>query len=274
MKSSNQFNSSLFGRAILSALPVATFMTLTVSSKAADLYWDNGAATTTWATLTNWNTIADGSGVDPLALATGDTYTFNTSILNSAQTIATATRTVGGLVFNNTGTTTINTAGADATLTLGGAGLTVNSGAGLVTIGTGTTPNRIGFTIGAAQSWTNNSANTLSILRGVALGANTLTIDGTGTIAFTSAITGTGAVIKQGSGTMSLITTETFSGGLTIKAGVVTSSRSTVGTIFGTGTVNVGDTSGSQNATLQVHEREYWNFKQHHRRGGFIRQHP
>ena len=56
--------------------------------------------------------------------------------------------------------------------------MNVASGAGLVTIGTAITPDRIAFTLGAAQSWTNNSANTLSILRGVTLGANTLTIDG------------------------------------------------------------------------------------------------
>ena len=94
-------------------MATATIMATTTSSKAADFYWDNGAAEATplWATLTNWDTLADGTGgiLSPFP-AHRTSYYFNTSILNAPQvaSIATATLPLAGLVFNNTGTTTIN----------------------------------------------------------------------------------------------------------------------------------------------------------------------
>ena len=256
MKSSNQLLSWLTGRNGLSLLATATIMATTTSSKAADFYWDNGAAEATplWATLANWDTLADGTGGDPLAVpGTSDTVYFNTSILNAPQVASVATALpLTGLVFNNTGTTIINTTASTA-ITLGAGGMNVASGAGLVTFGTSTSPNRITFALSAPQSWTNNSANTLSILRTINLHANTLTIDGSGNISVTGAISGAGgAVVKQGAGTLSFTATETFSGGLTIKAGMVTSSQTALGTIFGTGTIILGDGgSGGGNATLQ-----------------------
>jgi len=87
-------------------------------------------------------------------------------------------------------------------------GITVNSGAGAVTINSP-------VTVGAAQSWTNNSTNTLTVGGAVAID-NLLTLDGSGKTLLSVANTG--------------------SGGVTISNGTVQIGNNTV---FGTGTLTL-----------------------------------
>lgn len=238
---------------LITAMLIASAM----STKAANLYWDfGGTPATTWTTLANWDTAADGAGGDPLAApGASDTAYFNVSGTNSPQIASFGSAlSVGGLVFNNTSTTAINST-ANLAITLGAGGLVVNSGAGAVTFGTITSGQRVTFTLGASQVWSNSSsALVFNNNNTIALGANTLTIDGSGDITTGSgAISGTGGITKQGGNTFTLGGSETFTGGLIVKAGMVTSSSINVGA-FGLGTITLGDgiASGGSNATLQA----------------------
>jgi len=126
-------------------------------ANAADAYWGlNGTGLFTDAA--NWNSQADGSGTTGAPGTTNKAY-FNTNANNGNNVTATlnATLTIGGFVFDNTGTTAIKTDGAgNRAITLGSSGITVNSTAGAVTFGGTTNLNRIAITINGTQTWLNN----------------------------------------------------------------------------------------------------------------------
>ena len=85
-------------------------------------------------------------------------------------------------------------------------------------------------------------------------GAKTLTLNGSTASSITGNITdGSGSVgiIKTGSGTWTLGGTgNTFSGGTKILNGILSNNVANVTDAFGTGPITLGDTSGSNNATL------------------------
>ncbi|MEI6033272.1 MAG: autotransporter-associated beta strand repeat-containing protein [Verrucomicrobiae bacterium] len=136
-------------------------------------------------------------------------------------------------MFSNTGTTLVEGGnstgtGSNTTLTLGSGGITVNSGAGAVTIGSATGSYALAVTLGANQTWTNNSSNTLTKAgttnNAVDLGANTLTVDGSGNTLIAPVITGSGSValVKAGAGTLSLANTaNSYTGNTSINAGTL-----------------------------------------------------
>ncbi|MDB4508498.1 autotransporter-associated beta strand repeat-containing protein, partial [Akkermansiaceae bacterium] len=144
---------------------------------------------------------------------------------------------VGGLVFDNTDTTGIRTTGGNGILTIGGGGITTNAGAGAVSFGSPTNTNgqRMTLALSADQTWLNNSSNslTLSARNRVNMASNTtLTFDGTGDFsqsgAGNSPITGAGAsVVKNGTGTLTLTQTNTYTGSTTINAGTVAMTNNT-----------------------------------------------
>jgi autotransporter-associated beta strand protein len=138
-----------------------------------------------------------------------------------AVTLASPT-TVESLTFNQfTGTYTLGTAGQTITLN---AGITKNAGSAAVSI---ISP----VTLGAAQSWTNNSTGTLTTANGANLitnGGYQLTVDGTGNTTFgvinndAASITGSGDLVKNGSGTLALCgVNAAFTGNVTVNAGVL-----------------------------------------------------
>ena len=120
---------------------------------------------------------------------------------------------------------------------LGSGGITLNSGAGAVTFGVANSGD-LNVTLTADQTWTNNSANVLSVgtaghtgnltSANVDLGANQLTIDGTGNTNLGISnqpdawLTGSGALIKNGTGVFSLGGKNTgYSGNVTVNNGVL-----------------------------------------------------
>jgi autotransporter-associated beta strand protein len=98
----------------------------------------------------------------------------------------------------------------------------------------------------------NSYSNSIGSLTGggttggnVALGTATLTVggDNTSPAAYAGVISGTGALIKSGSGTLNLSGSNTFSGGTTVNGGTLQlSTGGSVGAIRGTVTVNAGAT--------------------------------
>jgi len=131
---------------------------------------------------------------------------------------------VAGLVFSNTGTTTIQGDGTNRTLSLGSAGITINAGAGAVNLGL-TNPNGVGLALTANQTWTNNSSNTLTKGNrvGISFGGFELTIGGTGNTTSNTSLSGVGgSIIKTGAGTLSLTSgSSTYTGSTTVSVGTM-----------------------------------------------------
>lgn len=97
-----------------------------------------------------------------------------------------------------------------------------------------------------SQKWDAAMGN-LSLRGLVNIGANTLTIDGPANVGITNTIQGSGALIKQGSGSLFLAgsAANTFSGGLTIEDGIVTVAKNNaLGTgplLMSGGVLNLGN---------------------------------
>ena len=176
----------------------------------------------------------------------------------------TANLTLNGLVFDNTGTSAIKTdATANGTLTLGSGGITINATAGAVTLGLGTAGNQVRLILGAAQTWTNNSNNALTLANNQSIntGGFTLTVAGTGNMTTGGGvISGTGGLTKNGAGTLTLGAANTFSGTTLVSAGklywtnagglrnTILDTASAAGSLYTSQTaLNLGGLTGSAN---------------------------
>ncbi len=150
-------------------------------AQAANLYWDGTG--TLWSTAGFWSTDAGATTPDPGAgPVAADTAFFNISTVNTAQTVnlGSANQAATGLVFNSTGTTLLQGGGTNRILTLGAGGITVNAGAGAVTIGNAATNGQgAGIALNGNQTWTNNSTNAATVFNAVT-GTSTLTYAGNG----------------------------------------------------------------------------------------------
>ncbi len=216
------FNSWLFGS-------IGNSYTATVvgTPTPATAYW-TGSVSSIWSDASqaplhsNWATDATGAT---------DTQQVPGSITNvylAANGAGNLTTTLGTdfyiqslhMIASTTGAMTI--AGSN-TLTIGGTGgITVDSGAGGLTIGTG------GLALAVAQTWTNNAASPLSV---------------------SAAVSGSGSLTTTGSGIIVLGGANTFNGGLTINAGVL--QLANTGALNGASPNAVNFTPGSS-GTLQL----------------------
>jgi fibronectin-binding autotransporter adhesin len=209
------------------------------------------AATVDWAgTSTTWSSGANWSGsVAPVNDLTSDIARFN--LASYAALPNAGTTSISGLIFGDgvTGTGALTLAGT--ALSIGSNGMVMNTNAGAVTVSSG-------VRLGANQTWTNNSANELTISGAVSNVGNvtpfTLTLAGTGNIKFTGAInnggtTGTTAlVVDKTSGIVTFNGAKAFTGGLLVKSGTVSGDSGV--NPFGAGAITLGDSSGSANVTL------------------------
>ena len=221
------------------------------SALAADIYWDGTG--TDWGAAGSWDTAPGGGGGDPAAVpGSSDIADFSvSSITNTAQTVnLNGDRSAQGLVFltTNTAATSLLGGNADRTLTLGSGGINVNSLAGAVTLGSATAGQNVAITLSAAQTWTNNSANPLTIQNIVTNGANLLTVAGTGNTRINGAIgNGGGGLTMSGSGVLTLTGSNTYSGITTVAAGGVVNMQNALA--LG---VTGGATTVSSGAALQI----------------------
>ena len=197
---------------------------------AATWYW-NTNTTGLWTTTSNWSDNPSTGGSSPsTAPTTGDTAYFNQSSKNGATTLRLSVdQSIDGLVFANTGATTITGTTANRILTIGTVGITINSGAGAVTLGNATSGSRVAIAMGGSQTWANNSSNTFTVTNGITStsGTQTLTIGGSGPTAVSGTI-GDGAagnrvsLTKEGAGRLTLSAANTFTGPVTINSGTLT----------------------------------------------------
>ena len=212
------------------ALSVLTLIGAPAVSHAVDYYWNTG--TNTWSG-TFWSDNATSGGTTGVLPTSSDTITFNQSSVNGAETISLgADRSVLGITFSNTGTTLLQGGGvADQILTIGTSGITINSGAGAVTIGSLTALQSVAIALGGNQSWTNNSASQFTVINGIDNGANLLTIAGTGNTTISgiigSGVTFSGGLTKNGNGTLTLSAANAYTGATTINRGTLNLGGST-----------------------------------------------
>ena len=211
-------------------------------SQAATVDWSppnaGGGGSVTWATGTNWT-----GGAAPANSLTTDIARFNGTSYNFQPNAGTTS--IAGIEIGN-GTT------ATAALTLSGTNLSIGASGITKFANSGTAAISSPVTLGAAQSWTNNSSTLLTVSGNVTNAGYVLTIEGLGnTTLSTGAVSGTGGIIKSGDGTLSMTGNNTgWSGGITIKSGTV--SQATNAASLGTGRITLGDSSGSSNATLMI----------------------
>ncbi|MCE9544995.1 MAG: autotransporter-associated beta strand repeat-containing protein [Planctomycetia bacterium] len=197
---------------------------LSSPAQATTYYWDT-TTTGTWANGANWSLDPVTGGTTGTPPSSGDSVVFNQSSVNGNETVQlNAATSITGLTFGNTGTTLIDSDSATSrALTING-GITVNSGAGAVTIGNAANPAPI--TLGAAQSWTNNSSSLLTVVNNLSNAVGALTINGSGNTTISGSLVGgstAGTVIKNGTGTLTYnpSAANTSTGAITINAGTL-----------------------------------------------------
>jgi len=190
------------------------------------------------------------SGILTFASTFTNSGTFNVGTGTIVFTSVLTPYTLPNLTYNN--------------LTINGSGTTFNLSASLTVDGTTTltsgTLDLAGYTLtvndqitmGAATLIGNNGG---TISNNITLAGNaTVQIDLSNTFTLSGIIAdgaGTYGLTKTGAGTLTLSGDNTFDGGVTIKAGTLAGGSNANN--FGTGTITIGDTSGTADATLDLH---------------------
>lgn len=151
-----------------SFVPLAIALTVLPLSlaRAADNYWNGNS--TSWNAATSWSTSANATSPNPGAFpnAASEAVIFSISPVNTAQTVnLNGAKTVSGVTFagTNSANTTLLGGSANSNWTIGTGGLTMAAGAGAVTIGSVTATQNVNVLFSGNQTWTLNSANTLSL---------------------------------------------------------------------------------------------------------------
>jgi autotransporter-associated beta strand protein len=222
-------------------------------ASATDFYWDGGTAN--WSTATAWSTVAGANTPNPGSFPSSSTTSdliFNiTTASATANTVSLAggSRLARSLTFNTSGASGFRAGGNSSisvNLTLGAGGITLNSGAGSVTISQNpSTSGVITTVLSSNQTWSNNGAGVLSVLGNVNNGANLLTVDGSANTSISGVIgSGTGGLTKNGSGKLTLSASNTYTGATSVSAGslFVTGSLTSDVTLSGTATIGGGGT--------------------------------
>ena len=169
------------------------------------------AANSSWNT-TGTNNWSDAHWTPSGPPSSADIAVFNLSGVNGAEAAQLSGATaIGGLVFNNTGTTLIDASVAGSQiLTLGTNGIVINGGAGAVTIGNAA--NIANINLAGNQTWTNNSSAMFTVVNQIELGPSAtsygLTISGNGNTLISGNIDdfadNTGSLTKNGNGMLTL----------------------------------------------------------------------
>ena len=195
---------------------------------AATRSWDGGSTSNSnWQTAANWE-----GDIAPVA---GDDLVFNTSTRSpsnndyaSGTTFNTLTMGLGGHIIS-------------------GNGIALNAGLSF----TGGLVNLASLKLNFSQTFSAGSGQGGSFTSAIDTNGQTLTIDGAGTLAFNGPITGSGNIVKNGSGRMDLggTTANSFSGGTTVNDGLVQLNK----TLFldaVPGNLIIGDGVGAANSAV------------------------
>ena len=214
---------------------------LATVATAATLYWD-GTGTVWGPTVTGgpvaWSTSSSATTPNPSATPTAsDLAVFNISTVNTAQTVDLFSNySALGLVFNSTGSVLVrpynNNSQIPNSITVGASGITIAPAAGPVTSSANV------LYVNVDQTWTNNSANTFTVVSWVDLSngtlgglGRTLTVAGPGNFVVNGAVNASSKLVKNGTGTLTLgAATDNIGLTLVANAGTVILDKASVAT--------------------------------------------
>ena len=152
-----------------------------------------------------------------------DILIYNTSTLEFMSNAGSAP---GGVLTNNAPASMSNTLvgiqfdAGTGTFTLTGSNPITNGVGGIVNNSTNGQTVALNLTLGTSQNFSANSGN-LNVSSNVTIGGNTLTLNGGNNITLGGGISGTGAVIAGGTGTVTLSASNSYQGGTLITGGQV-----------------------------------------------------
>jgi autotransporter-associated beta strand protein len=197
-------------RALLACCTLAALAVgpLAPSALAANYFWiGEDPASASWSSALNWN----GNGVPPND-GTADVIFSGAHLPPPPQLDPTliVSRSIRALFFND-----------GLPHVLSGAALTIGDG-GITKVPFQFSEISNPISLGADQSWT--LAGSFLVSNSISLGARTLTVAPSTslyTIEISGGISGTGSVVKSGSGSITLSGSNTYSGGTTIGAGTL-----------------------------------------------------
>ena len=226
---------------------------LTVATLVANL-WDNGAnggdsTPGDWATPANWN---------PDVPVTGDDILFDNTFVSSDQTVNVgvgATRVIRSIQIDapfsytlNNGTLEFSDNGVPGFV---GIAVTQTNGVG---IGGNTINSAIKLSTDAGVR--NATTSTLTLGGAINTDGNTLTVDGAGNTTATGIISGSGNLVKEQAGNLTLTGDNTYTGGTSLSGGTITAGHNdalgtgavvmTGGTLAGSGAPTIGNTVSLQ----------------------------
>ena len=189
-------------------LAASSLLGISSAHAATTVNWD-GDTSNLWTTVGNWDTA-------PTNNLTANIANFNLASYNGitvfAPTVGTATSINGISISGSNGAMTLTNTAA---LSIGGSGISIANGAGAFTISGNTT-------LGAAQSWLNNSSSLCSVGGGtVTNGGFLLTVGGSGGTAISSIISGNGGLTKTDAGSLTLTGLNTYKGVTTVSGGTL-----------------------------------------------------
>ena len=212
---------------------------------AATMDWSGTAGGTAWGTGSNWI-----GGVVPTST---DLASFNQTSYANQPTVNFTSSSQGLLIGDGAKTTAALTVTATNALTLGTSGITMAANAGTATItGAG------GIVLGAAQTWTNNSTNLLTVSAPIS-GSGNLTKAGTGILTLSGSNSYTGITTVSPGGTLKIsadanlgaVPAAPTAGSLVIDAtGVLATTASF--TLNANRGIQIGPTSGTGSGIIDV----------------------
>jgi len=209
--------------------------TLVLTSLPQIVYWMASGSNSAWATGANWI-----GGAAPSNSITGNIAAFDQTAYAFQPNAGTTS--ICGLQIGDGTTSTAGLNIAGTTLSIGAGGINMAANSGTVTLSTA-------VTLGANQTWLNNSGSVLTGSGAIATGSNVLTISGSGNTTLTS-LSGTGGVLMSGFGTLTVNNTLTTAGQMfkvTSGTAVLLSGRNTAANIEVDGGVLVIGGAGSSN---------------------------
>jgi autotransporter-associated beta strand protein len=207
--------------------------------------WVNGAVPADVSPGTPADVLLDNTYVNTAQTINVGNGTNQNQVIRALQIDAPFTYTLNGgsIEFNNenNGNTVLGPSGIFVSQTHGFATQTINSN----------------LSADNAIEIKNGSSGALNLTGTLANGGNTVTLDGTGTglTTLSGIVSGTGAIVKNDSGSVTLSGASTYSGGTTLNAGTLTADINSVAGVsgaLGTGalTINGGTLSSDSNNTV------------------------
>lgn len=158
---------------------LASGLVALTSAQAANIYWDGTGA---WNLAASWSTDPNAATPNPAAMPNiADDIFFSISTVTTAQSIGLTVNNSGARSFTFRGTNPSATSivgTANRAYVIGAGGITVENGAGPVTIGSATTNQNVSILFGASQTWTQNSSNSFSLENIVNVGSTTVNNSG------------------------------------------------------------------------------------------------